>query len=324
MLFGVLAVLTGAGAALSLWAFSPPGAGGPTLEFRIAPGSSLGSVARDLEGAGLVRSARALEWLGRWRGVASELRAGEYDLSPGLPANEILTRLVEGRVRTYEVSIPEGWNASQIAGRLQELGLADETELLELVRDPGLAGRLGVEGGSLEGYLFPETYQLARGLPARAILEALVGQFLEQWRELEPLARDQGRSMQEVVTLASIVEKETGADGERALIAAVFLNRLSRRMRLESDPTTIYGIPDFDGNLRRVHLEDEQNPYNTYRISALPPGPIASPGADALRAVLEPAKSEYLYFVSRNDGTHQFSRTYREHLAAVNRYQRKR
>ena len=149
-------------------------------------------------------------------------------------------------------------------------------------------------------------------------------EFLARWRELAPLAEAQGRSMQEVVTLASIVEKETGAEAERPLIASVFLNRLARGMRLESDPTTIYGIPDFDGNLRRVHLEDESNPYNTYRIAALPPGPIANPGADALRAVLEPAPADFLYFVSRNDGTHHFSRTYREHVNAVNRFQRRR
>ena len=130
--------------------------------------------------------------------------------------------------------------------------------------------------------------------------------------------------MREVVTLASIVEKETGAPEERPLIAGVFRNRLDRGMRLESDPTVIYGIPDFDGNLRRVHLDDDANPYNTYRIAGLPPGPIANPGAASLRAVVRPAETDYLYFVSRNDGTHVFSRSYREHLNAVNRYQKRR
>jgi UPF0755 protein len=127
-----------------------------------------------------------------------------------------------------------------------------------------------------------------------------------------------------VVTLASIVEKETGAAEERPLIASVFANRLARGMRLESDPTTIYGISGFDGNLRRVHLNDPTNPYNTYQIAGLPPGPIASPGGDALRAVVEPAESDYLFFVSRGDGTHVFSRTYREHVNAVNRFQLRR
>jgi UPF0755 protein len=126
------------------------------------------------------------------------------------------------------------------------------------------------------------------------------------------------------VTLASIVEKETGAASERPRIASVFANRVARRMRLESDPTVIYGIPGFDGNLRRRDLENEGNPYNTYRIAGLPPGPIASPGRDALLAVVEPEQSDYLYFVSRNDGTHVFSKTYREHVNAVNHYQRRR
>jgi UPF0755 protein len=150
----------------------------------------------------------------------------------------------------------------------------------------------------------------------------MIGQFHAIWTEIAARARDQRLSMREVVTLASIVEKETGVPEERPLIAAVFRNRLRRGMRLETDPAVIYGIPDFDGNLTRQHLGDEANRYNTYRITGLPPGAIANPGASALRAVVEPARTEYLYFVSRNDGTHQFSRSYDEHVVAVNRYQR--
>ena len=149
-------------------------------------------------------------------------------------------------------------------------------------------------------------------------------QFKRVWSGIEAEAQRQGRSMKDVVTLASIVEKETGVPDERPLIATVFLNRLKKGMRLETDPTVIYGIEDFDGNLRRVHLRDSSNPYNTYRIPALPPGPIASPGEAALRAVLWPKPSPFLYFVSRNDGTHKFSTTYREHVIAVNRFQRRR
>ena len=151
----------------------------------------------------------------------------------------------------------------------------------------------------------------------------LVEHFQDAWRELAPKAESAGLAMRETVILASIVEKETGAPEERPLIAGVFLNRLGRGMRLETDPSVIYGIADFDGNLTRAHLEDESNPYNTYRIPGLPPGPIANPGAEALRAVVEPAETEYLFFVSRNDGTHVFSRSYREHANAVNRYQRR-
>jgi UPF0755 protein len=155
------------------------------------------------------------------------------------------------------------------------------------------------------------------------VAKVLVGQFLEVWREIEPQARRQELSMLEVVTLASIVEKETAAPIERPLIASVFRNRLQRGMRLETDPTVIYGIPDFDGNLRRRDLENVANPYNTYQIPGLPPGPIANPGADALRAVVNPAESDYLFFVSRNDGTHVFSKTFTEHVRAVDQYQRR-
>ena len=141
--------------------------------------------------------------------------------------------------------------------------------------------------------------------------------------EIAPLAEARDFSMKETVTLASIVEKETGAPRERPLIASVFWNRLAKAMRLETDPTVIYGIADFDGNIRRSHLEDRENLYNTYVIRGLPPGPIASPGREALRAVVQPAESDYLFFVSRNDGTHVFSRTYTEHARAVDKYQRR-
>lgn len=235
---------------------------------------------------------------------------------------EILERVRSGKVRTYEVVLPEGSRATEIAARFEEAGLARKDEFLAAVFDPAFARSLGIEAESLEGYLYPETYRVARNLSARALARMLVDQFFAVWRTVEPAARASGLTQHQIVTLASIVEKETAAPDERPLIAAVFLNRLDRRMRLETDPTVIYGIADFDGNLRKKHLLDDTNPYNTYRIPGLPPGPIASPGADALRAVVEPAETEYLFFVSRNDGTHVFSRTYREHVDAVNHYQK--
>lgn len=305
-------------------ALAPPGGDETVVAFEVPAGASLQRVARDLESAGLVRSAWGFEWLARWRGRAGDLRAGEYELSPRFSAGEVLAVITAGQVKTHPVALPEGLTAVEIAGRIEAAGLADAGEFLAAVRDPGFVAELGVEGASLEGYLFPETYQLARGLSARAVARTLVEHFLEAWAEIAPRAEERGLSMAEVVTLASIVEKETGAPEERPLIAAVFLNRLRLGMRLETDPTVIYGIPDFDGNLRRVHLEDASNPYNTYRIPGLPPGPIANPGAAALGAVVEPADTEYLYFVSRNDGTHVFSRTYREHVNAVNEFQRRR
>ncbi len=237
---------------------------------------------------------------------------------------EILQQIISGRVRTYKAVLPEGIRASEMARRLEQAGLTDADAFMALVEDPGFTRSLGIDADSLEGYLYPETYKLPRDLAPEAVAELLVSQFEQAWRQIEPRARALTLSRHEIVTLASIVEKETSVAEERPLIAAVFLNRMKRGMRLETDPTVIYGIEDFDGNLRRRDLEDPSNPYNTYRFAGLPPGPIASPGADALRAVVEPAETDYLYFVSRNDGTHHFSHSYREHTNAVNRYQKNR
>jgi UPF0755 protein len=250
------------------------------------------------------------------------MQRGEYRLSPAQPPGEILEWIASGRVVEHEVAFPEGLTAAQFAERLAAAGLVERDAFLAVVQDPAAPAQLGVEGSSLEGYLFPETYRFPRGLAPVEIARAMVGQFLAAWAGIEPRARERGLSMRDVVILASLIEKETGAADERPLIASVFLNRLRRGMRLETDPSVIYGIADFDGNLRRRHLEDDANRYNTYRIAGLPPGPIASPGAAALRAVVEPAETQYLYFVSRNDGSHAFSKTYAEHLAAVNRHQR--
>lgn len=301
---------------------SDPGAAAGR-SFEIQRGDTLGRVAKALEDQGLIRDARVMRWFAKAEELSDGIKVGEYELSPAQSTPEILETLAKGRVRTHVVVIPEGIRASEIADRLAEAGLADREAFLAVVFDPDSPARFGVEGPTLEGYLFPDTYRFARGLPPERIAKAMVDQFLENYHELESVGDSHGLSMREIVTLASIVEKETGAAEERPLIAAVFLNRLKRGMRLETDPTVIYGIKGFDGNLRRVHLEDTTNPYNTYRIRGLPPGPIASPGLDALRAVREPADSPYLYFVSRNDGTHVFSKSYAEHAAAVDRYQRR-
>lgn len=292
--------------------------------FVVNSGAILGRVARELQAQGFIRDARAFEWVAHKKGKQEGLRVGEYWISAAQTPEQILDRLSSGRVATYPLVIPEGFTAAMVAARLEAEGLADAEAFLAVVNDPEIPKALGVEGPTLEGYLFPETYQIPRGLSARVTAKILVDHFLALWRELAPAATERGMSMREVVTLASIVEKETGAAKERPLIASVFHNRLKRGMRLESDPTTIYGIPNFDGNLRRRDLENADNPYNTYRIRALPPGAIANPGADALRAVLDPADTKFLYFVSRNDGTHKFSKSYQEHVVAVNNFQRRR
>jgi UPF0755 protein len=212
----------------------------------------------------------------------------------------------------------------QIAAEIARLELADADAFRRLANDSEMAAALGHGVGRLEGYLFPETYYFAKDVTPRKIIETMVGrfdaQFSEAWRRR---AAQLKMSVHEVVTLASMIEKETGAAQERALISSVFHNRLKKKMRLESDPTVIYGLKEFDGNLTRKDLMTP-SPYNTYLIAALPQGPIANPGRPALEAALFPAQSDYLYFVSKQDGTHLFSRTYREHSAAVLKYQLRR
>ena len=316
-----LACFAGMGGLLG-WSLRPPSDEPREVVFEVPRGALLGPVARDLEAAGVIRSAWSFQLLARASARAAALRAGEYALSPSLAADEVLERLASGSVMTHRVVLPEGLTMSEVAARFEAAGLVSAAEFLAAARDPTLPLLFGVDGTTLEGYLFPETYELAKGLTAREIVRLMVEQFLQVWRRIEPLAARKALTMRDVVVLASLVEKETGAGEERPLVAAVFLNRLARGMRLETDPAVIYGIADFDGNLRRTHLEDEGNPYNTYRFAGLPPGPIANPGEASLRAVVEPAEAEYLFFVARKDGTHHFSRSYGEHVRAVDLYQR--
>ena len=295
-----LAALVGIGCAAAgvaawlLLARLEPAEPGATRElvFEVERGHGLRQVANALEAKGLVRSADALVLLARLRPKASVVKAGEYELSPGASAEEILDRLVAGRVRTYTAVLPEGIRASEIADRLEAAGLTQRDEFLRVVSDADFAESLGVLAPTLEGYLYPETYEIPRDLSPEALARLLVAQFNDAWREIEPEAGDLELSKHQIVTLASIVEKETAVSDERPLIAAVFLNRLRRGMRLETDPTVIYGIENFDGNLRKRDLRNKDNPYNTYQIAGLPPGPIASPGAEALRAVVAPADTD--------------------------------
>jgi UPF0755 protein len=192
---------------------------------------------------------------------------------------------------------------------------------MALSADAETAKAYGFSGPGLEGYLFPDTYHLSRGMTPRAVIDVMVKRFFAVMGPFSEAIRQSGMSLEQVVTLASIVEKETGAPEERPLIAGVFLKRLKNNMRLESDPTVIYGIDPFDGNLKKEDLRTH-TPYNTYLIKGLPPGPISSPGLEAIKAVLFPAQTDFLYFVSKNDGTHHFSKTFSEHRKAVRKYQK--
>ncbi len=300
----------------------PPNLRGERKQVVIPRGAPFKGVVRVLDEAGLLRSPTGFHLMARLMGVTERVQAGEYELSTTMPPLVILHKLVAGDVMKYRVTIPEGYTVRQIALRLQELGIIEEQEeFLKLAFSAEFAAGLGIEGKSIEGYLFPDTYLLPKGVSPIEIIKTMVGKFKQVYGpDCEHRAVELGMTDRQIVTLASIIEKETGVSEERPLISAVFHNRLKRGIPLCSDPTVIYGIPDFDGNLRKKDLE-QWTPYNTYLKKGLPPGPIANPGKSSLLAALYPAPVQYLYFVSRNDGSHYFSTTLREHNEAVWRYQ---
>ena len=268
-----------------------------------------------------VKRFRLLAWL---RNDEKEIKAGYYTFTTGMRPSEVLDKLVEGRYKTISVTIPEGFTVVQIAEVLQEKGLGEREDFLKYASDPGFIHALGIKGDSLEGFLFPDTYKVRKGVAEDLILREMVRRFNEVFTDEHTQRLGQlGLSREEVVTLASIIEKETSDPSERYLIAAVFHNRLKKGMLLQSDPTVIYGLKDFNGNLTKDDLKT-RTPYNTYIIRGLPPQPIANPGEESIKAALYPSPEPYLYFVSKNNGTHHFSTTLKEHNRAVDRYQRKR
>lgn len=257
------------------------------------------------------------------------VKAGEYVFDQPLSAVGVFRKLARGEIRLYALTIPEGYTRWDIADQVARLRLASREAFLEATNDTKLLADLAPEAETLEGYLFPDTYYFARPAEPRAMVRTMVEQFRRVWRPLnEEGAHAQGLSPHELVTLASLVEKETGVAEERGLIASVFYNRLERRIALQADPTVIYaarleGEGEFDRVINVSDLERD-HPYNTYRHSGLPPGPIASPGKAALEAVLNPPETRYLYFVSNTEGGHFFARTGAEHARNVARYRRLR
>ncbi|MCP4665580.1 MAG: endolytic transglycosylase MltG, partial [Deltaproteobacteria bacterium] len=302
---------------------TPAGKGGQDLLFVVPEGSSLKEVAIDLEEKTIISNKSLFLLWARFTGYSRIIKAGEYRLNSGMPPLKILGILGKGAVISHMVTIPEGFSSAQIAELLERKGLVEKGEFLLVAGDQDLARRYNIAGAGLEGYLYPDTYRFDRGVTALSVLDVMVKRFKEVTAPFGERAKQLGMAFEDIVTLASIVEKETGLAEERPVIASVFLNRLKRGMRLESDPTVIYGILGFNGNLTRKDLS-KPTPYNTYLIRGLPPGPIANPGRDAIKAVLFPAKTNYLYFVSKNDGSHYFSRTLAEHNRAVRIYQKNR
>jgi UPF0755 protein len=237
---------------------------------------------------------------------------------------QILDMLVQGRSILYRLTIPEGYTIKQVAQEIARQGLGTAEEIQKLATDPMVAQSYAIEAQTLEGYLFPDTYYFPKDVEPLKIIAKMVEHFNTQFQPVwEQRAKELNFSVHQIVTLASIIEKETGAPSERPIIASVFHNRLKKKMRLESDPTVIYGIPKFDGNIKRHHLQT-RTPYNTYKIKGLPPGPIANPGSASIEAALYPYETNFLFFVAKKDGTHQFSTNIKDHNRAVRKYQLRR
>jgi len=270
---------------------------------------------------GVIRNKAFFYLLALSRGAAHHMKAGEYEFSREMSPLAVLNKLIKGDIKHYEVLIQEDLTVREISERLNRFGLIDRKNFEALSRDRDFLTSLGIEGETIEGYLYPETYYFDRSMGSRQIMTRMVKEF---WKHITPAMRNRAQSLgltlHEWVTLASIIGKETGYGQEKDLVSAVFHNRLKKGMRLQSDPTAVYGLKDFSGPITRRHLAMTSN-HNTYRINGLPPGPIANPSRDSLQAALYPATVDYLYFVSKNDGTHFFSTNYVSHYQAVRKYQ---
>lgn len=314
------------GLGILLWeagrAMIPPRAlrqGPRTVE--IPPQLGLLGIARLLAGEGVIRSPYAFVALAVLRGTARSLKAGEYEIPRNATLLATLQLLEAGRVKPHLVVLPEGFTVRELARQLDAEGIARSTEVFRVATNPFFARSLGIEADSVEGYLFPDTYQLTKGMRVEEILGRMVQRFREQIATPEVLgrARELGLSLHELVTLASIVEKEAVLPAERPVIAGVFWNRLRRAMPLQADPTVAYAV----GKEGQAPTRDDllvDHPFNTYRHRGLPPGPIGSPGRASIEAVLRPARVPYLYFVSIDRRQHYFSTTLEEHNQAVARY----
>ncbi len=287
-------------------------------------GMSVQETARLLRERGLIPSRTAFKLLARLTASEGMIRAGEYPLSAAMSPRKILQQLRKGNVILHRVTIPEGLRGKEVARIIADKFSLSRERLIALQSDADFIASLGVHSPTLEGYLLPETYSFPKTVTEEEVLRKMVSDLQAFFdRGKRKRAQQLGFSLHQVLILASIVEKEAAREEEKPRIASVYYNRLKRKMRLQSDPTVIYGIEHFDGNLRWRDLKRD-TPYNTYTRYGLPPTPIANPGKESILAALYPEVSPYLYFVSRNNGTHAFSVTLAEHNRAVNRYQRRR
>jgi len=305
----------------------PPETPGRDLVFRVEPGQPFTTISSNLKKTGLITDTRRFLKLARQSGKTASIRAGQFKLSTGWTPAQMLHELTTSAGIMKKASIREGLTWWQTADKIQAVGLGTHESFAKAVADPALLAKYGVQAKDAEGYLFPETYLLTppTGDQSAYMAETMIKEFFRNAAKVWPEGLPEWKEMHKVVILASLVEKESGNVSERARISGVFHNRLKKRMLIQADPTIIYGLgPAFDGNIRKSHLRDKSNPYNTYVIRGLPPGPICSPGLDALMAAVHPEAHNYLYFVAKGDGSHYFSKSLSEHNNAVRKYQLRR
>lgn len=293
---------------------------GPDKSFEVRSGDTFGKINQRLKNEGLITNTRLFHYYANYQGVVTKFRAGTFTIPQGSNMIQVLDTLIYGQPDLRSITIPEGKNMYEIAKLLESAGVTKEADFLKAVQEPNLLNALSIQATNLEGYLYPETYRFAPNTPASTVAKTMIDLFNKKTEHIDfthPFL-----NKHQVITLASVVEKETGAKAERPAIAGVFTNRLKKRMRLESDPTTIYGIwHRYQGNIKKSDLF-EMTPYNTYKVPALPAGPICNPSIEAIQAVLNPQPHDFYFFVSKNDGTHVFTRNYQDHVQAVNDWQR--
>lgn len=293
---------------------------GSDIVFKVEHGDTFGKINQRLYQAGIIQNKRFFHHYAKYKNLLSKFRAGAFQIKSGSNMTEVLDVLVYGQPILHSVTIPEGKNMYEVAKLMEATGITTEVDFLSVVKNQDFISELGITAPTLEGYLYPETYRFAPATPAKTVVRAMVALFFKKTSSLE--FNHPFLDKHQVITLASVVEKETGAKFERPSIAGVFTNRLKKKMRLESDPTTIYGIwHRYSGNIKKSDLL-EITPYNTYKVPALPQGPICNPSLEAIQAVLNPDSHDYLFFVSKNDGTHIFTTNYKDHLQAVGNFQK--
>jgi UPF0755 protein len=297
-----------------------PGRGKISVIFNFKGGVTFRKITEELAGRSIITSPLMFTLYARLSGKDGKVKAGYYQFTDGMTPRDILRKLVDGDVYLRPFVLPEGYSIFQAAELLEQQGLLDGKRFLAHCTDRDLLRSLGIPGQSAEGYLVPGTYNIEPDMDESGLITAMVGQFMKKRRATyEARLNSSGKNWHEVLTLASMIEKEAVIPAERPVIASVFYNRLARGMRLQSDPTSVYGVRAFAGKVTRADILRPSS-YNTYLVDGLPPGPIGNPGDSAIEAALHPPRTSYLYFVARQDGSHHFSTTLDEHNRAVQIY----